>query len=206
METFAYYFWTFMLGAFLGVVIETLWCMARYKKLESRKGLIFGPFNALYGCATVALSFCINHLTTKEIGNIFIIGVVVASAIEYLCSYYQEKITGTISWNYDNFKFNLNGRINLVYSLFWGFLTLVWHEQFMPMIEEFAYIVNDFPEITMAAFVFMTLNCLISLAACIRRRQRRQNIQAKTLFEKHLDYVYNDDLMEKIYPNSEFVE
>ncbi|MBQ8333199.1 MAG: hypothetical protein IJX93_05440, partial [Clostridia bacterium] len=42
-------FWVFTIGCFIGVVIETFWCLLRYRKLESRKGLVWGPFNLVYG-------------------------------------------------------------------------------------------------------------------------------------------------------------
>lgn len=206
MQDFTYYFWTFILGAFLGVVIETLWCFVRNRKVESRKGVIFGPFNPLYGCATVCITMTINLSSNKSFGKIFLIGIVVASIVEYACSYYQEKIVGTVSWDYKNFKYNLNGRINLVYSIIWGFLTVLWYEAFMPIIDDIMPIFMGVPKITIVCFVLMILDCLVSLGACIRRRQRRAQIAAKTKLEKHFDYVYDDELLDKIYPNAHFVE
>lgn len=206
MRSYTYYFWTFMLGAFLGVVIETTWCFLRYKKIESRKGLIFGPFNALYGVATVALSLFINLSSNKSLGNYFLIGVVVSSVIEYLCSYYQEKIVGTISWDYKSFKYNLNGRINLVYSLFWGILTIGWAVIFMPGLEDITLFFEMHVLLTIIMSIFMAANCFISLAACIRRRQRRENVDARTRLDKHLDERYTDEVLDKIYANSKFVD
>ena len=195
-----------MLGSILGVIIETIWCVLRYRKIESRKGLIYGPFNPLYGFATMCLSLCINCVTNKGAGNIFIIGVVVASVIEYLCSYYQEKFTGAVSWNYDKFKFNLNGRINLVYSIFWGLLTLVWYNSFMPLIDEFMITIDSHVSLTVFSVIFIAFDCFISLAATVRRKHRRENIEAKTKFEKHLDSVYTDKILDWVYPNSQVVD
>lgn len=206
MEVFSYYFWTFILGSILGVAIETLWCILKYKKIESRKGLIYGPFNPLYGCATFFLSLSINCVGNHSRGNIFLIGVVVASTIEYLCSYYQEKVTGSVSWNYDKFRFNLNGRINLVYSIFWGILTLFWYEVFMPIIDSYLPIINRHPWVTIFAFIFIIIDCIVSLVASIRRMERRKKIRARTKFEERIDELYDDERMKKIYPNSEFID
>ncbi len=206
MDIFTYYFWTFMLGAFLGVVIETLWCIYKYKKLESRKGLIFGPFNALYGVAAVLLSLTINMSSHKSLGRVFLIGVIVASLVEYLCSYYQEKITGTISWDYKDFKWNLNGRINLVYSIMWGILTMVWFKYFMPIIDDSMHFFVNKKFLTMTAFIFMLIDCIVSLCAVVRRKKRHENIYAKTKIQKHFDYFYNDKVLDKIYANSKFVD
>lgn len=206
MEKFTYYFWTFVLGSFLGVVIETIWCILKYKKFESRKGLIFGPFNPLYGIACVALTYSIELSSNKSLGNTFLIGVVVASLIEYLCSYYQEKITGAVSWDYRDFKFNLHGRINLVYSIFWGVLTVFWAESCMPVLDNFTGLFIGKEKLTIVAFILMALDCIISLAACIRRKHRKEKKYAKTKFEKHLDYFYDDEVLDKVYANSKFME
>ncbi len=194
------------MGSFMGVVVETLWCFMKHKKIESRKGVIFGPFNPLYGCVAALLCFCVNSLSKQNMGRIFLVGVVVSSVIEYLCSYYQEKYTGTVSWDYKKFKFNLNGRINLVYSMMWGFLTMFWFSVFVPMVEEVLPFFIEHRFITILASVFMALDCFISLAASIRRKKRKEKIYPKTKFEKHLDYIYTDEVMEKIYPNSDFVD
>lgn len=195
-----------MCGSFLGVLVESAWCILRYKKLESRKGVIFGPFNPLYGVAATIISFSICHVTNRRFGNIFAIGVVVASMVEYLASYYQEKVTGTVSWNYEKFKLNLNGRVNLVYSIFWGFLTFIWYKEFMPLIECFVNILEGHNFITVVAATAMFIDCVISLWACVRRKKRRQNIPPQTKFEECLDYMFDDELLKKVYPNSEFVE
>ena len=39
------------IGSFAGVMLELLWCFARHGYLESRSGLVWGPFNMLYGVA-----------------------------------------------------------------------------------------------------------------------------------------------------------
>lgn len=44
-------FWIFFVGCFLGVVIETLYCLVTRHRFESRQGLIYGPFNLVYGLA-----------------------------------------------------------------------------------------------------------------------------------------------------------
>lgn len=35
-------------GSFVGVVIELIWCLITHGYLESRSGLVYGPFNLLY--------------------------------------------------------------------------------------------------------------------------------------------------------------
>jgi uncharacterized membrane protein len=194
------------MGSVVGVILESLWCLIKNHRIESRKGLIFGPFNPLYGFAAMILSLIINTISNHSTGNIFLIGVVVASIIEYLCSYFQEKIVGTVSWNYKDFKFNLKGRINLLYSIAWGFLTVFWYNSIMPILDGILPFFNNYEVLTIISLILMVIDCAVSLFANIRRYKRKQKIYAKSKIEKHFDYLYDDELLEKIYPNSEFVE
>ena len=47
--TFYKLFWVFFIGCFAGVVLETIYCLIQRGHYESRVGLIYGPFNLVYG-------------------------------------------------------------------------------------------------------------------------------------------------------------
>ena len=44
---------------------------------------------------------------------------------EYLCSLFQEKVFGTVSWDYSHQMFNIGGRTSLKYMIIWGVLALI---------------------------------------------------------------------------------
>ena len=48
-------FWVFFIGCFIGVILEVLTCMVTLHKIESRNGLIYGPFNPVYGFGAVVM-------------------------------------------------------------------------------------------------------------------------------------------------------
>jgi len=52
-------FWVFMIGCFLGVVIETLFCLVLNGYIESRQGLVYGPFNPVYGFGAVLMTLVV---------------------------------------------------------------------------------------------------------------------------------------------------
>ena len=206
MNLVIYYFWTFVFGSILGVYLETVWCLIKNGHIESRRGLIYGPFNPLYGLATLLLSFAINSTSIHTYGNIFLIGLVISSTVEYLCSFWQEKTLGTISWDYKAFKFNLNGRINLLYSVIWGILTIIWYEKAMPLIDSLIPYFESHQRLTVLMFMFLLIDSIISLIATIRRKQRHENKYTYTKLEQKIDSVYNDERMNKVYPNSVFTK
>ena len=112
-------FWIFVIGCFLGVVIETLWCMLRYRKIESRKGLVWGPFNLVYGFGAVVMTLGLWSVMDRRPALLFLMGSILGGVYEYVCSVIQEKVVGTVSWDYRDFPLNLHGQICLPYTLLW---------------------------------------------------------------------------------------
>ena len=45
---------------------------------------------------------------------------------EYACSWIQEVLFGACFWDYSHLPFNINGRVNLVFSMFWGLAAVLW--------------------------------------------------------------------------------
>ena len=58
--------------------------------------------------------------------------MLIATILEYITSYLLEKIFHTKWWDYTNEPYNLNGRIALIPSLFWGFLSLLLFDTLEP--------------------------------------------------------------------------
>ena len=107
-------------GSFAGVVVEMLWCLVTNGYLESRAGLVYGPFNLLYGAGAALLTVCLYKYRNRGYQLSFAGGFLVGSVLEYVCSWGQEVLLGSRSWDYSHMPLNINGRICFVYSLFWG--------------------------------------------------------------------------------------
>ena len=102
------------IGSFAGVVVELMWCLIRNGYLESRSGLVYGPFNLLYGAGAVALTVCLYRFRNRSGWISFLGGMLVGTVVEYLCSWGQELLFGSRSWDYSAMPFNLNGRVCLL--------------------------------------------------------------------------------------------
>ena len=59
-------FWIFMIGCVGGVIIETFWCLLKKGVIESRSGLIYGPFNPVYGFGALLMAVCLNPLQKRS--------------------------------------------------------------------------------------------------------------------------------------------
>lgn len=195
-------------GSFAGVIVELLWCLARNGYIESRSGLVYGPFNLLYGAGAVALTLCLYQYRNRGAWISFIGGMVVGSVIEYLCSWGQELVFGSRSWDYSHMPFNLNGRICLLYSIFWGFLGIFWIKTIYPIMSEWILkLPNRLGKIaTWVLVVFFVFNSFMTVVSVTRWTQRMDGVEPSGAFAEFLDERFPDERMERIFANMKFME
>ena len=120
--------------AFLGDVVETIFCRITAGVWMSRSSLVWGPFSVVWGLALVLASILLRGGEQKSESRIFWFGVILGGAYEYVCSAVTELLFGTVFWDYSGFKFNLGGRINLLYCFFWGIAAVTWIRYGYPLV------------------------------------------------------------------------
>ena len=206
--TFYKLFWVFFIGCFAGVVLETIYCLIQRGHYESRVGLIYGPFNLVYGIGALCLSSALYQFRNRGRVFSFVGGFVVGSVVEYACSWFQEVCFGSTSWDYSNMPYNLNGRICLLYSIFWGILGIFWIKDIYPRMAKWILkIPNKVGKpLTWVLLVFMVFNSVMTLFTSLRWTARREGIEPRNAFEAYLDEHYPDERMQKIFANAEFTE
>lgn len=185
-------------------MIETIFCFIASGRLSQRTGLVWGPFNLIYGFGAVLLTISLQRLRGKNDRYIFVGGAIIGGAFEYFCSWLQETVTGTVSWDYSGMPFNLNGRINLLYCIFWGVLALVWVKEIYPRIS--GWIEQNVSRtygvaLTWVLVLFMLLNSLVSGAAVLRMAQRYEGVPATSAWQQLMDRYYPDEKLARIYPS-----
>lgn len=121
----AYYvLWVFFLCALLGNLAETVFCASENGVIDSRAGIVYLPINPLYGVGGVVMAVFLAPHVGSPIA-IFLIAALVGSVIEYVTSWGLERFLGAKFWDYSGHPLNINGRICLQYSLYWGVLGLL---------------------------------------------------------------------------------
>ena len=123
--------WYFILFSIVGLILETVYCYQTTGVLESRKGLIYGPFCPIYGVGAVCLIVLLNKYKDNPI-KLFLYGILLGSILEYFLSFALEAIYGTRFWEYSYLRFNLNGRISIFYTIVWGFIGLLFINHIHP--------------------------------------------------------------------------
>ncbi|MBC3798340.1 putative ABC transporter permease [Acetobacterium tundrae] len=112
----------FILYSFIGWVCEVVYCSILERKITNR-GFLIGPYCPIYG---VGALFIVMFLLpfTSDAPVVFLLGVVFTSILEYITSWGMEKLFHAKWWDYSNKKYNINGRVCLLNSFFFGIMSL----------------------------------------------------------------------------------
>lgn len=105
------YFILFIAYSFLGWLIEVVGKLIEQKKFINR-GFLIGPYCPIYGTGAILITFLLKKYTEDPIA-LFIMAIVICGILEYLTSYFMEKIFHARWWDYSRRKFNINGRVCL---------------------------------------------------------------------------------------------
>ena len=170
----------------------------------SRSSLVWGPFSVVWGLAIALATLLLYRDRDKPEHNIFGIGVLLGGAYEYICSVFTELVFGKVFWDYSAMPFNLGGRINLLYCLFWGVAAVVWIRGLYPRMAAVidALLKRSGRALTAAAAIFMAANICVSMMALIRYETRGNGLEATKRWEQIMDERFDDRRMERIYPRA----
>jgi len=212
----------FIIYSFLGFIVETIFGMLTKGVVESRKSCLYGPFCCIYGLGAAIM---IPGLERFKRSNwlLAIAGMVEGSIVEYVVSWIGEIIFQIKWWDYSTMPLNINGRICLLFSIFWGILALVLFRLINPFIEK---MIDRLPKkwfngIAIAGTIFLIWDLLFTsfgLKIFYTRLTDKYNLELKgenvlTVREEILDNefikflsdnIYTDKKMLKTFPNIKF--
>ncbi len=202
--SFVQVFWLFLIGAFAGDIVETIFCRITAGVWMSRSSLVWGPFSVVWGLAIALATVLLYKDRDKQEHHIFWVGVFLGGAYEYICSVFTEIMFGKVFWDYSAMPFNLGGRINLLYCFFWGIAAVVWIKGLYPKMKRFIdFILKKTGRVlTGILMVFMIINIIVSVMALIRYDTRADGKAAVHGWERAMDEHFDDARMKRIYPNA----
>ena len=129
---FYHILWFFIIYCVCGWIWESSFCSIKAKKWINR-GFLMGPYIPIYGCGALVVYLTLYPL--KEVlWLVYMGGVVFPTILEFLTSWIMEKLFAATWWDYSNEKFNIQGRICLKVSLFWGFFSVIMVEILHPIV------------------------------------------------------------------------
>ena len=200
--------WLFVIGAFLGDIVETVFCRITMGWWMSRSSVLYGPFSVVWGFGVVLLSGILYRFKREDLWKIFLTGTLLGGVYEYICSIFTENVFGAKFWNYSKIPLNIEGRINVIFCLFWGVIAILWVRYLYPIlsgkIEQIPSKIGK--PLTWCLAIFMIVNMALSSFALNRAYERHLEIPAQSAIERFLDRNYQDEKIKEIYPLLKFVE
>ncbi len=196
-------FYTFLIGCIFGWIIEGIWTFIKKGTIINHTALVIGPFNLIYGLGSIVLTLVLYRLKNKNNFEIFCISFATGSILEYFLSYLMEVTFGFVAWNYKRKPFNINGRICLLYSIFWGVLGIVWIKLIYPKVKK---LISKFKKKESTIFmklmiVFLIFDSILTLCAINRGKEYEQNIPPSNKFEEILDEYFGVDYLNNMFNN-----
>lgn len=112
----------FYIFSFFGWIYECTFVSIRDRKFINR-GFLTGPLLPLYGTGATLVYVMLLPFEPHP-SLVFILGMVIATTAEYIAALVLEKLTHAKWWDYSNEPYNFQGRVALIPSMFWGFLSI----------------------------------------------------------------------------------
>ena len=193
----------FIIYSVVGYIIETIFGIITKGTWESRQSFLYGPFCAIYGLGA-AIMIIFLHKYSKNYTRLFIGGFIVGSIVEYLVSWIGEILLGVKWWDYSNMPLNINGRICVYFSIFWGFLALYLIGSFNPRIDRLIdwfkskFSLKFLKIATSTITTLLLIDCIITGVALsfflIRMIVKNDlNVADKQVIVQKYNDIYNDE-------------
>ena len=99
-----------------------------------KRGFLFGPICPIYGFGAVILLLVTQTMYKKPFQK-FLIATIAFTVFEYIVSLVLEMLFGLRWWDYSNDFLNIQGRVSLLYSIFWGIAGVILLEKLHPFIQ-----------------------------------------------------------------------
>jgi uncharacterized membrane protein/HD superfamily phosphodiesterase len=170
----------FAIYSFMGWIIEVF-----YRSITQRQvinaGFLYGPFIPIYGFGSAFIIFLEFLIHTWPLPIKIIAYGIILTLMEYFTGFAFEKIFKLKLWDYSDSRFNLHGRVCLLFSMFWTIMALAFVTFIHPVVLRY---VRSFDESLLRAFSIVLL--VYGLTDFVF------SIISITAFRKKIAYLYSE--------------
>lgn len=202
----------FIIYSFLGWIMESIYRSICEKKLINT-GFLHGPVCPIYGFGALIMLLFLDNFKDRPIA-LFFIAIILLTFWEYMVGLGLEKIFKTKYWDYSDRKFNLQGRVCLPNSLYWGVLGVLFVKFIHPFIENLVgkvdtnilYYSMFFVIAIMVIDEALSIKNMISIRATLDKieklqveiKEKLKEIKAITREEENISIQNIQNLVEKL--------
>lgn len=181
-------------------------------------------FYGIYGVGAVIIIVSSQYFNRNNF-TLFLGGYLIGSVTEYIISFLVEIVLQTKWWDYSNNILNMNGRICLLYSIFWGILTIFLIRTFHPFVDRIIEKAKDNISqktgkvVLTFIIIFLIINCIATCYAqdifitrmiitndiqvydLEKRREKYKKIEENKMLRHFIHTYWNDKKMILTFPN-----
>ena len=157
----------FFIYSFVGWLWETVYCSIKDKKFAYR-GFLVGPYCPVYGFAVTTVLLATAPFQSNILW-LFLRGLLVATAFEYVAGWLLETVFHMKLWDYSQEFGNIQGRIAPRISLFWGFGIVVLVEFIQPGVMWLINHLNDW--VALGIVIVMTADLIWTVMDTVKFQQ-----------------------------------
>ncbi|WP_455715477.1 putative ABC transporter permease [Anaerosporobacter sp.] len=192
-----YIFYTFLLYSILGWIYESCLVSIRRKSYVNR-GFLNGPIIPIYGAGALLICIILDPVS-KNLFLVFLGGMLLATILEFVTSYVMEKLFHAKWWDYSNHRYNVQGRICPIVSLFWGALSVIMTVFLKPLSDSLIHkIPRSIGEVLAIIIMVIILADLVSTVISTLKLNQKLTSMRK-LREEFANYIES----RKIYTSAE---
>lgn len=191
-----------LIYGFLGWCTEVIYAAVNSGKFVNR-GFLNGPICPIYGFGMLTVLSALNFVKDNII-LLFVGGVLLTSALEFITGFILEKLFSAKWWDYSNVPFNICGYICLKFSLMWGFAVVFVVKIVHKPIEFFLNL-----EPTLLTKILLSVLMVLFLADIITTVVAILKLPAKLRAMNELDKLLrktSDEIGKKLYEGTFAVE
>ena len=194
----------FIIASICGYFIELIWTFVTKGIFINHSAVIIGPFNFAYGICGVALTLLLERFKNESYLKIFLLSFIGGSILEYIMSFGMELVLGFTAWDYSNNFLNFNGRICLLFSVFWGMLGILWIKIIYPQLEKILNKISPkvYKILIISLTIFLIIDIFLTVSAVNRARQDDKGIPPKNSYERFLDNTFNSKYLKNMFNNN----
>lgn len=198
-----HYIVIFIVASVLGLFAEELWMWVSQGRVESRVGVVWGPFSPLYGFGALVFTVVLWNFRDSPWYEVFLVSMGTGAAIEQTTGLCMEYFWHAQSWTYIGLPDAITQWICWTSVLLWGVLGVVYGRVVLP---EAVWIMGE-PSSKVQAVVVGVLVALVSVdliatAYCFfRMEQRALGIPPQNVVDAYVDSRMGDEFIEDRFEN-----
>ena len=201
MEKLYKLLYIFIITSICGYFIEFVWSFITKGIFINHSAVVIGPFNFAYGICGIALTLLLYKFKDESYLKIFLLSFIGGSILEYIMSWGMELVLGFTAWDYSDNFLNINGRICLLFSIFWGFLGILWIKILYSQFDKILNKINPkiYKILIVCLSIFLLLDILLTISAVSRARNADKGIPPNNGYERFLDSTFNSKYLKNMF-------